>query len=281
MATVRNAKTPAAMRAEHLMSYKRYTGDISNNKMNDMAKNALYNAPSFRPLYEQIKVLITQSLIAGEWGPGEAIPSEMELAARFKVSQGTVRKAIDELAKENILVRRQGKGTFVATHNEEDTKLRFLRLTAVDGSKEILQNQLLECGKGKANSDIARMLDLKAGASMIEVKRLLSFSGRPVILDYIKLPSAPFRGLTGQRIEENNGSMYSMYETQFGIRMVKAEERLKAIPAPADVAKLLNVAEGFPLLSIERISYTYDEKPMEWRLGLCVTDDHHYRNELE
>ena len=77
-----------------------------------------YAPPSFRPLYEQIKVLLTQSLIAGEWHPGEAIPSEQELAQRFKVSQGTVRKAIDELAAENILIRRQGKGTFVATHNE-------------------------------------------------------------------------------------------------------------------------------------------------------------------
>ncbi len=74
-------------------------------------------APAFRPLYEQIKILLTQSLVAGEWKPGEAIPSEIELAGRFRVSQGTVRKAIDELASEHILVRRQGKGTFVASHS--------------------------------------------------------------------------------------------------------------------------------------------------------------------
>src|SRR6476469_6912753 len=89
--------------------------------------------PSFRPLYEQIKILLTQSLVAGEWKPGEAIPSEMELAARFKVSQGTVSKAIDELATENLLVRRQGKGTFVATHAEQKVQFRFLRLAPDDG----------------------------------------------------------------------------------------------------------------------------------------------------
>src|SRR3954454_228000 len=88
--------------------------------------------PSFRPLYEQIKILLTQSLQGGEWKPGEAIPSEMELAARFKVSQGTVRKAIDELATENLVVRRQGKGTFVATHAEEKIQFRFLRLMPDD-----------------------------------------------------------------------------------------------------------------------------------------------------
>ncbi len=73
--------------------------------------------PAFSPLYQQIKALITRSLQSGEWRPGEAIPSEMELAARYRVSQGTVRKAIDELAVENRVVRRQGKGTFVATHS--------------------------------------------------------------------------------------------------------------------------------------------------------------------
>ncbi|MEI7569167.1 MAG: GntR family transcriptional regulator, partial [Alcaligenaceae bacterium] len=67
-------------------------------------------SPSFSPLYQQIKELVLQSLQAGEWKPGDLIPSEFELAARFKVSQGTVRKAIDELAKEHLLVRRQGKG---------------------------------------------------------------------------------------------------------------------------------------------------------------------------
>src|SRR5688500_18338794 len=84
--------------------------------------------PAFSPLYQQIKGLILQSLQAGEWKPGEAIPSEMELAARFRVSQGTVRKAIDELAAENLVVRRQGKGTFVATHAEQHVQYRFLKL---------------------------------------------------------------------------------------------------------------------------------------------------------
>jgi GntR family transcriptional regulator len=238
-------------------------------------------SPSFRPLYEQIKVLLTQSLVAGEWRPGEAIPSEMELAGRFKVSQGTVRKAIDELASENILIRRQGKGTYVATHNEEGVKLRFLRLTANNGKKENLQNELLECNRGKASAEIASLLDIKAGTSIIEVKRLLSFSDRPLIHDHIIIPAKPFKGLSGSRVQENQGSMYSMYETQYGIRMIRAEERLKAVTADAEIAARLGVAAGAPLLSIERISYTYGDKPMEWRLGLCVTDDHHYRNELE
>ena len=84
-------------------------------------------APSFSPLYQQIKGLILQSLQQGEGKPGEVIPSEFDLAARYKVSQGTVRKAIDELAADNLLVRRQGRGTFVATHAEQHVQDRFLR----------------------------------------------------------------------------------------------------------------------------------------------------------
>nr|MDH4446211.1 GntR family transcriptional regulator [Acidovorax sp.] len=88
----------------------------------------LVGSPAFSPLYQQIKGLVLQSLQMGEWKPGDPIPSEFELAARYKVSQGTVRKAIDELAKNHLLVRRQGKGTFVATHAEQQVQFRFLKL---------------------------------------------------------------------------------------------------------------------------------------------------------
>ena len=90
-------------------------------------------APAFSPLYQQIKALIMRGLQGGEWKPGEAIPSELDMAARFRVSQVTVRKAIDELAAEKLLVRRQGKGTFVSTHAEEQVQYRFLRLPSEEG----------------------------------------------------------------------------------------------------------------------------------------------------
>jgi GntR family transcriptional regulator len=244
-----------------------------------MSKSA--TAPVFKPLYEQIKVFITQSLIAGEWKPGESIPSEIELAARFNVSQGTVRKAIDALAMENIVVRRQGKGTFVATHKEEQSKLRFLRLTSADGQKQPLNNRMLSCKRLKATAEIAQLTGLKKGTAVIEIQRLLSFADEPKILDYIIVQSKFFRGLNSSRISEHNGSLYSMYETVYGIPMVRAEEKLTAVAASDDQCQLLNVEPGFPLLKVERVAYTYGDKPMEWRVGLCVTDEHHYMNELE
>src|SRR6202171_3900152 len=140
-------------------------------------------APSFRPLYEQIKILLTQSLVAGEWKPGEAIPSELELAARFRVSQGTVRKAIDELAGEHILVRRQGKGTFVASHNEPAYQYRFLRVIPDAGERPEPQNVLLDLKRAKASAEVARALSIKTATPVLDITRLLVYGGRPVILD--------------------------------------------------------------------------------------------------
>ncbi len=233
------------------------------------------------PLYVEVKKKITQSLIQGEWGPGEAIPSEIELANIYDVSQGTVRKAIDDLSAESILVRRQGKGTYVATHNEENIQLRFLRLTSQFGLNEKLDNQLISFSKEKATNKLAKILNINPSSTIISVTRILTFNENPLILDVIKIPAQSFRGLTAEMIVENNGSMYRMYETDFGVRMLRADEKILAITANSETASHLKVQENHPLLSVERISYTYKNKPLEWRLGLCVTDNHFYRSELD
>ncbi len=236
--------------------------------------------PSFSPLYRQIKGLITRELQTGVWRPGEAIPSEQELAARFKVSQGTVRKAIDELAADNLLVRRQGKGTFVATHAEQKIQYRFLRLMPDDGGDRGMARRLLDCRRTRAPADVARMLDVKSGDAVVQLKRLLLAANRPVVLDEIWLPGSLFKGLTAERLSDYKGPMYGMFEAEFGVRMIRAEEKIRALAADAPSAELLGVAPGFPLLSVERLSFTYGDKPVELRRGLYNTAQHFYRNAL-
>lgn len=239
--------------------------------------------PAFSPLYQQIKVLILQSLQDGEWKPGDVIPSEMELAARFRVSQGTVRKAIDELAAENLVVRRQGKGTFVATHAEQQVQYRFLRLLpdSGDSSKEgPAQRRIIECKRLRAPADIARALGLRSGDAVLHVRRVLSFQQVATILEDLWLPAAPFKGLTAERLDSYRGPMYALFETEFGVRMVRAEERIRALAASEPACELLKVKAGEPLLSVERTAFTYNDLPMELRRGLYRTDTHHYRNSL-
>lgn len=244
------------------------------------ASEAPAPAAAFSPLYQQIKALITRSLQGGEWRPGEVIPSELELAARYRVSQGTVRKAIDALADENLLVRRQGKGTYVATHAEETTRFRFLRLTPDDGDAVRLERRFIDCRRQRAQADVARALALKTGDAVVQLRRLLSFGGKPVVLDDIWLPGGPFKGLTAERLASYDGPLYGLFESAFGVRMIRADEKLRATVASADAAALLQVPEGTPLLSVERLAYTYGEQPVELRRGLYDTRAYHYRNEL-
>ncbi len=250
------------------------TGDGSNGAA-ESASSAV-----FTPLYKQIKRLVIDDLDRGAWKPGELIPSEQELAVRFQVSQGTVRKAIDELSAENLLTRRQGKGTFVATHDEPRAQFRFLRIVPDEGEPAPAQNRFLDCRRVRATADVARVLDLKTGDTVIFVRRLLMFGAAPLVLDDIWLPGALFKGLTAERLGQHHGSMYALFESQFGTRMIRADERLRARAANAVAAKALQVEIGAPLLLVERVSFTYGERPVELRLGLCRTEQHHYRNTL-
>jgi GntR family transcriptional regulator len=240
-------------------------------------------APAFSPLYQQIKGLILQSLQAAEWRPGDAIPSEMELAVRYRVSQGTVRKAIDALAGDHLLVRRQGIGTFVATHSEQHVQYRFLKLMPDKGDLDHegpAQRQVVDCKRSRASADVARALALRTGDPVLQIRRVLSFGGVPTILEDLWLPGQAFKGLTAEQMANFQGPTYAMFEVDFGVRMVRAEEKIRAVTADAAQAKLLGIDAAFPLLSVERVAYTYNDVPMELRRGLYRTDTHHYRNEL-
>jgi len=242
--------------------------------------------PSFSPLYRQIKGLITRGLQQGDWKPGELIPSEADLARRFGVSQGTVRKAVDELAAEGLLLRRQGRGTFVSTHHEERVKFRFLRLVpdaAGEGGRPVpqpMERQFLECKRTRASQDVARALGIKPGESVTQIRRLLLLAGSPVVYEDIYLPGPAFRVLTAERLESYRGPLYALFESEFSTRMVRAEEKLRAVNASEQEAQLLQVSEAEALLLVERLSFSYGDLPAEYRRGLYNTRNHHYRNEL-
>ena len=263
----------------------------------------MQTTPSFSPLYQQIKSLILQSLQIAEWKPAEAIPSEMELAARYGVSQGTVRKAIDELASENLLIRRQGKGTFVATHTAPQVQTRFLRLvpdnpsdgtaagldrsdTYSSNGKNILVDRTITAfSRQKATSDIAQALNLKTGDAVIYIQRVLAYPAQgvsiPTILEDIWLAGAPFKGLNLERLAQSSAPMYALFEAEFGVNLVRATEKIRAVNPSAQEAALLQVTTTSPLLRVERVAYTYNNTPIELRTGLYRTDTRHYQNELQ
>jgi GntR family transcriptional regulator len=277
------AATPSTPNAANALFEAKPTNPAAHLAAPASAPAVVAQAPAFSPLYQQIKALILQSLQSGEWKPGEAIPSEMDLAARFGVSQGTVRKAIDELATENLVVRRQGKGTFVATHSEQQVQFRFLKLapdSGAPGAEGPAQREVIDCKKIRASAEVARALALRTGDAVLQVRRVLSFVGVPTILEDIWLPATPFKGLNAERLSQHHGAMYALFETEFNVRMVRAEEKIRAVAAVNGRELLLKVALGTPLLCVERIAYTYQDVPMELRRGYYRTDSHHYFNVL-
>lgn len=231
------------------------------------------------PLYEQIRQLIVAALAAGEWRPGDALPSEAALAERFHASPGTVRRALDELTAAHVVERRQGAGTFVATHTAPRDAYRFLRLVADDGTVGF-KRELVHCRRARASAETARALHLRTSEPVIEVRRLLLRGERPVVLDDLWLPERHFEGLTADVINAYPGTLYALFEERYRVHMVRADEKLRAVAASPEAAALLGLAAGAPLLSVDRVAYTYGDRPVELRRGLYHTEADHYRNQL-
>jgi GntR family transcriptional regulator len=243
-------------------------------------RNHLSKNPTFSPLYQQIKVLLIKSLESSQWKPGELMPSETELAARYGVSQGTVRKAIDELAAENLVIRQQGRGTFVATHNGAKSEYRFLRLFSDESQQIKPKSHYQSIERKHATTLIANTLAIKSGEIVFVIKRVLTFDGIPQILDEIWLPAHQYKGLTLERLKQCNTTLYGFLESAFGVRMLRAVEHIKAVRAEEEHALLLKIPTGEPLLRVERLSMTYSDQPVELRRGWYLTHHFSYQNEL-
>jgi GntR family transcriptional regulator len=248
-----------------------------------MMSNAPSPAPAapklgFRPLYQQVRDDFVQRLVDGRWTPGQALPSEMELATEIGVSQGTVRKALDALAAENLVVRRQGRGTFVAEHDEARILFQFFKLAPDVGQGGFPASRILRVDRGAATPAEAQALAQPADTPVLRIERVRSLGGRPVIVETVVLPHALYPGLGDGEIPNN---LYALYATRYGITVARAQEKLKAIAlAPADAAAL-GVAPGHPALLIDRRALSLDGTPAEWRVSRCLTEDCHYLSDLK
>lgn len=239
------------------------------------------DTPGFHPLYAQVRDLLVRRIADGAWKPGEALPPEPALARAFKVSQGTVRKALDELTQRDVLVRRQGKGTYVAEHTAQRALFRFFHLVADDGARALPAHRLLDVREAAADPREAARLAVRRGQRVVRVHRLRPLGGQTVIVERITLPAARFPGFAKLALAEIPNELYRFYEIRFGVTVAHATERLKAVAAGAAEAKALGLAPGAPLLEIDRVARDLDGKPVEWRRSRCSTARHHYLSELD
>jgi len=236
--------------------------------------------PLGTPLYKEIKRQMMEALTGGDWKPGEAIPAERRLSERYGISIGTVRKAIDELVAENILIRQQGRGTFVASHTRDRLLFYFFHVVPESGEKAYPDVQFLSFAKAKADRGAAEKLGMALGDPVYRIRNRLRLAGTPIIVDDITVPAARFAGLTEAQVRDRPSTIYNLYQEAFGISVVRTNERLRATLADAEFAALLDVARGAPLLQIRRVAQTYNDVPVEFRVSLVNTAHHEYWAEI-
>jgi GntR family transcriptional regulator len=232
---------------------------------------------SFRPLYQQVRERLTQRIATGQWRAGDMVPSEIQIAADLGVSQGTVRKALDEMTSANLLVRQQGRGTFVATHDETRILFQFFKLKLDKGTQIFPESEVLDATVAPASAQEAAKLAIAVAESVIRIRRVRSLAGRRMIVETVVLPVSLFEGLERGDIPNN---LYETFARHYGVTVSGGAESLKAGAATAEDAQVLGLPPGAPLLLIDRVATDLDGRPVEWRVSLCDTQHMHYVTNL-
>ena len=235
------------------------------------------------PLYRQVRRELQRVIEGGRYAPGDTLPNEASIAQTLGVSIGTLRRAVDELVHEHVLVRQQGRGTFVALHSIDRFLFQFFhvepRAAAAPGLAPAREYPTVECvafGRGKADESDAAALQIRMGDPVLQIDNRLSLAGRPVVHDRLVLPALTFRGLTERRFVERPGTVYALFQTDYGITVLRARERARATSASRNTARVLGVAVGLPVLEVHRVALTFGERPVEYRISTIDTTIHDY-----
>lgn len=235
------------------------------------------------PLYKKIRQEITQALIHQEWLPGEMLPSESRLAERYQVGISTIRAAVRELEMANVLVRRQGKGTFV-THFEQRRGIhRFLNIVRHDSVEEAPYRRLISLEQMTATASVAERLRLprtRAGGKVYKLTTIVSLGGSPIYHSNVWLPAMRFPELRASHLPDGSQSLYSIYQQRFNVNVIRVVDSLTATRATSVVARMTGLAIGSPVLRLDRVAFTYDDVPVEIRQNWIDSARHCYRIEL-
>ena len=232
----------------------------------------------FQPLYKQVYDLLTERLATGYWKPSESLPSEFALADELGVSQGTVRKALNQMVSEQLLRRRQGRGTYVNEHTQESSLFRFFRLREAAGESVIPETTVISSRRRKAKRVECKHLDLDSDQQVVELTRLRFIHNRPAIVESVIQPLSIFPDI--DKVSELPNSLYTLYQEQYGISIVSVEDEIRAVGMPKKLAKHLELEPDSPVLMVERSSSHIDGRVVEWSQAYCRTDEFVYAVKL-
>ena len=222
---------------------------------------------AIKPLYQQLMDVIIENIKNGTYKAGNKLPTETELEAIYNVSRITVRRAVKELCDKNILVKKQGKGTFVL-----DSSLR-IRLNEIGGFHEAVEernqtafSELLSLEKKKASDKFSEYLNIPDTSDIIEIKRVMGHDDTVIFIDTCYLPCDRYPDI--QKYLTGNFSVYKILKTIYHIKMVNSEKVIKVRKAKKDEAAYLHCEEGDPVFDIFKIVYDENDTPVHVSISI-------------
>ena len=232
---------------------------------------------STRPLYLQVRDALASRIASGEWKPDAAIPNEGDLAREFGVSSGTMRKALDLLETERLLTRRQGRGTFVNDQASDALAVRYFNIRGPGCERVTGDVTVKSVTEAQANQAECVRLRLRPHDRVWRLHRVRQYCGEPFMVEDVCRPASLFPGLAEQ---QDPGHRLVVAAQQSGILLGRGEERLSIQPAPPDVAEVLRIAPGSPVMVLDRLIHSLDGRPVEWRVGNVHLADKYYLTEI-
>ncbi len=227
-----------------------------------------------KPLYEKIKTLIIQKIIDGRWEAGERLPNEFQLGEEFGVSQGTVRKALEAMTREGLVVRHQGKGTYVAEHDPQQSLFKFFHLISDGKDRALPESRIFAVREDEATAAEQELLFFETSTRVFRIRRIRFLSGVAAIVETIIVPNWLIRNKVEAQTLPNTA--YRYYQRERGVTVARAIEKLRAVLATEEEAELLELAPATPLLEINRTAVDLQGRAIEQRISRCRTDGYHY-----
>jgi GntR family transcriptional regulator len=229
-----------------------------------MGVTAIRSAAIAKPLYSQVRDLLLARIKVGEWAAGEALPNEFVLASSFGVSIGTVRRAIEGLEDLGIVVRKQGRGTYIAGAGPQALADKFASLRALNGTRVDLGYQLLSVTVRASSIEERIRLSIPESGQVFQVAQLVLVDqlivGREVsIVSAQRFPRLGTQLTYGQHL-------YSVF-SDYGVLITKADDEIAVAFADDEIALAINVEAGSPLLALDRVAYTFEDQAVELRRG--------------
>ncbi len=232
------------------------------------------------PLYQRLTESIRMAIVNQQWLPGDRLPSETDLAEKYKVAPGTMRQAITQLVQEKLLERRQGSGTFVRRPTFDSSLFRFFRFESKDGVRQIPESRIIHREVIQAPSHIQSALNVKPNAEVISMTRLRLLDNEPVMFEDIWLDYSIFNKFIEMEEEEIGPLLYPIYDSHFNQFVIRAKESLLVELADDSFAKMLRIAPKSPVIVIDRTAYGIDGKAIEWRRSRALADHFSYNIEI-